>query len=115
MIQWAGLINRLKGKEQLIASARAEGQSADQALATTDDAVAQDLMANLSSDESDAKAELRLLRDFENSIEAGFQMATFQGPLCAEPVVGMAWVVENVSFNKEAEDSESRSNKSFPI
>jgi ribosome assembly protein 1 len=48
-----------------------------------------------------------LIKDFENSIEAGFQMATFQGPLCAEPVVGMAWVVEDISFNKDAEDGES--------
>jgi translation elongation factor EF-G len=104
-----GLINRLKGKEQLIADARAKGQSTDQALSSTDDAVAQNLLADMSTDEMDAKAELRLLRDFENSIEAGFQMATFQGPLCAEPVVGMAWVVENVSFNKDAEDGESES------
>ena len=103
------LIIRLRGKEQLIADARAKGQSTDQALSSTDDAVAQNLMADISTDEMDAKAELRLLRDFENSIEAGFQMATFQGPLCAEPVVGMAWVVENVSFNKDAEDGESTS------
>jgi ribosome assembly protein 1 len=100
---------RLKRKELLIADARAKGQSTDQALSSTDDAVAQNLLADMSTDEMDAKAELRLLRDFENSIEAGFQMATFQGPLCAEPVVGMAWVVENVSFNKDAEDGESES------
>lgn len=92
-----------------MADARAKGQSTDEALAITDDAVAQDQMANMTTDESEAKAGLRLLRDFENSIEAGFQMAAFQGPLCAEPVVGMAWVVENVKFNKEAEDNESES------
>lgn len=90
-----------------MADAQAQGQSTDQALATTDDAVAQDQMANLSTDDVEAKADLRMLRDFENSIEAGFQMATFQGPLCAEPVVGMAWVVEDVAFNKDAEDTES--------
>lgn len=77
--------------------------------------MAQNLLADLSTDEADAKAELRLLRDFENSIEAGFQMATFQGPLCAEPVVGMAWVVESVSFNKEAEDGESESLYRFSL
>ena len=109
------LIIRLRGKEQLIADARAKGQSTDQALSFTDDAVAQNLMADMSTDEMDAKAELRLLRDFENSIEAGFQMATFQGPLCAEPVVGMAWVVENVSFNKDAEDGESESSPKFDL
>lgn len=90
-----------------MADARAKGQSTDEAIAMTDDAVAQNQLASISTDDSEAKAELRLLRDFENSIEAGFQMATFQGPLCAEPVVGMAWVVEDVAFNKEAEDNES--------
>ncbi|WWC93976.1 hypothetical protein V866_000814 [Kwoniella sp. B9012] len=100
---------RLRGKEKLFADARAEGQSADAALQTADNALAQDQLASIASaNEADdsARAELRLLRDFENSIEAGFQMATFQGPLCSEPVVGMAWVVENVELNKEEFESE---------
>lgn len=98
---------RLRGKERLMEDAQAKGQSTDQALAAADDAVAQDQMAALSTED---KTELRLLRDFENSIEAGFQMATFQGPLCAEPVVGMAWVVERVTLNKDAEnDAEGKS------
>ncbi|WVW83684.1 hypothetical protein I302_105705 [Kwoniella bestiolae CBS 10118] len=100
---------RLRGKEKLFADARAEGQSADAALQTADNALAQDQLASIASaNETDdnARAELRLLRDFENSIEAGFQMATFQGPLCSEPVVGMAWVVENVELNKEEFESE---------
>jgi ribosome assembly protein 1 len=45
-----------------------------------------------------------MLRDFDDSIDAGFQMATFQGPLCAEPVVGMAFVVEEISYHKEEGD-----------
>ena len=61
------------------------------------------------SDDPERKAEVRLLKDFENSIEAGFQMATFQGPLCAEPVVGMGWIVEKVEIHKEADEGgESR-------
>jgi ribosome assembly protein 1 len=100
----------LRGKEQLIASARARGQTADKALASTDDAVAQDQLASLDSSaaksESDTRAELRLLRDFENSVEAGFQMATFQGPLCAEPTVGMGWVVERIEHSKDEEEGE---------
>ena len=75
-------------------------------MASTDDAVAQDLLATISADEATAKAELRLLRDFENSIEAGFQMAAFQGPLCAEPVVGMGWVVESIEYHPEEEETE---------
>lgn len=61
---------------------------------------------NEQTDENDARAELRQLKDFENSIEAGFQMATFQGPLCAEPVVGMGWIVEAVQMNKDEEHQE---------
>ncbi|KAK8864214.1 hypothetical protein IAR55_001460 [Kwoniella newhampshirensis] len=97
---------RLRRKEQLFASARAEGQSADDALASADDAVAKDQLATIDADDDSARAELRLLRDFEGSIEAGFQMATFQGPLCSEPVVGMGWVVESVSLNKEEMEAE---------
>ena len=106
MTQYALISSSLRGKEQLIAAARAQGKSADEALAATDDTVAQTQLASISADESEARAELRLLRDFENSVEAGFQMATFQGPLCAEPVVGMGWVVERIEFNREEEQSE---------
>jgi translation elongation factor EF-G len=49
----------------------------------------------------------RILRDFDDSIETGFQIATFQGPLCAEPVVGMAYFVEKVEIDS-SEDRETR-------
>ncbi|WWC89559.1 uncharacterized protein L201_004483 [Kwoniella dendrophila CBS 6074] len=105
---------RLREKENLFAKARAEGQTADAALQVADNALAHDQLATITlsfndnnEDNNDnAKAELRLLRDFENSMEAGFQMATFQGPLCSEPVVGMAWVVEDITLNKEEFESE---------
>lgn len=124
----------LRGKEQLIATARAEGKTADEALASTDDAVLQEQLNSLrvqqeqdqdqnqsqsqnqkEGDDTDAKADLRLLKDFENSIEAGFQMATFQGPLCAEPVVGMGWIVESVRMNKDEEDQDGRFIPSFIV
>lgn len=101
---------RLRRREQLFTQARAQGQSADDALLSTDHAVAADQLASLSSttssDNEAARAELRLLRDYESSIETGFQLSTFQGPLCAEPVVGMAWVVENVELDKQGMESE---------
>lgn len=100
---------RLRGREQLFNQARAQGQSADDALLSTDDAVAADQLASLNSTTSDneaARADLRLLRDYESSIEAGFQLSTFQGPLCAEPVVGMAWVVESVELDKQGMEAE---------
>lgn len=48
-----------------------------------------------------------MLRDFDDSIENGFQIATFQGPLCGEPVVGMAYFVEKVDIGT-AEDQDDR-------
>lgn len=57
--------------------------------------------ADATEDAGETRAQARLLRDFDHSIETGFQMATFQGPLCAEPVVGMAWTVESVEYNPE--------------
>ncbi|ODN80017.1 hypothetical protein L202_03878 [Cryptococcus amylolentus CBS 6039] len=105
---------RLRGKEQLFAKARAQGQSADDALQTADNAITLDQLAHSdaspsspsSSTEDPAQSEsardkLRLIRDYESSLLAGFQLATFQGPLCAEPVVGMAWVVEYVEVDAE--------------
>jgi len=37
--------------------------------------------------------------DFTGYIETGFQLATFQGPLCAEPVEGMAYFVESLDID----------------
>jgi len=45
------------------------------------------------------------LRDFEDSVESGFQIAVFQGPLCAEPVVGMAYFIEEVTVDTEDGDA----------
>lgn len=101
----------MRGKEAIITKARESGATADEALASTANAEAEDQLATVSSDDEKAKLHLRMLKDFENSIEAGFQMATFQGPLCAEPVVGMGWVVENVEYHPE--DDESEQGKQF--
>jgi ribosome assembly protein 1 len=110
----------MRRKEQLIADAQAKGKSADDAVAETEDEVLKDQLAaiddksgaepadgappaNGSTDER--KAELRMLKDFESSLETGFQLATFQGPLCSEPVVGMAWTVEAIEYHRgESED-----------
>lgn len=44
----------------------------------------------------------KVIRDFDNHVETGFQLATFQGPLCAEPVEGMAYFVESVEIDRES-------------
>ena len=48
----------------------------------------------------------RLAQQFENSVETGFQLATARGPLCAEPVEGMAYFVENLEFDAAVAESE---------
>ncbi len=54
------------------------------------------------SQESHPDSSSRLLRDFESNLETGFQVATFQGPLCAEPVQGMAFFAEKLDVNEQA-------------
>jgi len=44
----------------------------------------------------------KIVRDFDNHVETGFQLATFQGPLCAEPMEGMAYFVEDVEIDYES-------------
>jgi len=46
------------------------------------------------------------LSDFDNHIESGFQLATIQGPLCAEPVEGLAYFVESVEVDQAALEKE---------
>ena len=44
--------------------------------------------------------------DFHNCVETGFQLATFQGPLCAEPVEGVAYFFEDMTINDEGLEKE---------
>lgn len=48
----------------------------------------------------------KTLHDFDNCIETGFQLATFQGPLCAEPVEGVAYFVEDLDIDREGLEKE---------
>lgn len=51
------------------------------------------------SDASRGENGLHKDSDFTSHIETGFQLATFQGPLCAEPVEGIAYFVEDVQVD----------------
>lgn len=62
-------------------------------------------MQKLNPDEDAVEIE-KVIRDFDNHIETGFQLATFQGPLCAEPVEGMAYFIEQVNVDKESLERE---------
>ncbi|EMD39993.1 hypothetical protein CERSUDRAFT_63510 [Gelatoporia subvermispora B] len=52
-----------------------------------------------------------LSRDFDNHLEAGFQLATFQGPLCAEPVDGLAYFVESLEIDRALIEQERDLNR----
>jgi ribosome assembly protein 1 len=39
-------------------------------------------------------------KDFDGNVETGFQIATLHGPLCAEPMEGMAFFVERVDIDR---------------
>uniref|UniRef100_K3WNV1 Tr-type G domain-containing protein n=1 Tax=Globisporangium ultimum (strain ATCC 200006 / CBS 805.95 / DAOM BR144) TaxID=431595 RepID=K3WNV1_GLOUD len=72
----------------------------------------------VASDGMEAQTQHETLSKLENSIITGFQMASAAGPLCDEPVWGVAFVIEDVVFNekkdsdeaaeKEKEENESR-------
>ncbi|KAJ3051248.1 Cytoplasmic GTPase/eEF2-like protein (ribosomal biogenesis) [Rhizophlyctis rosea] len=39
------------------------------------------------------------VKEYDGNINTGFQLSTFVGPLCGEPVVGVCYVVEDVSLD----------------
>ncbi|KAG8929585.1 Cytoplasmic GTPase/eEF2-like protein (ribosomal biogenesis) [Tulasnella sp. 418] len=55
--------------------------------------------SNVATPEASVMGENRNTREYDDNIETGFQIATSQGPLCAEPVQGMACFVENIHLN----------------
>ncbi|KAI5454887.1 Cytoplasmic GTPase/eEF2-like protein (ribosomal biogenesis) [Naganishia albida] len=90
----------LRSKSEQLIQAREEGKTAAEvaelveSLANT---AIEDTIANGEAKAQDnSSTMLSMLRDFDGNIETGFQLANQQGPLCAEPVVGMAYFVEKV-------------------
>ncbi|KAF8349218.1 translation elongation factor 2 [Amanita rubescens] len=57
----------------------------------------------------------RFTHSFDHQIETGFQLATFQGPLCAEPVEGLAYFVESVVVDKECLETQKEENKTAQV
>jgi len=57
----------------------------------------------------------QLTRVFDGNIETGFQIATYHGPLCAEPMEGMAFFVERVEVDREGVEKEIEQNRMSQI
>ncbi|KAF8558377.1 P-loop containing nucleoside triphosphate hydrolase protein [Imleria badia] len=69
------------------------------------------LMRDQASDMSRMENGLQKDTDFTGHIERGFQLATIQGPLCAEPVEGVAYFVEDVQVDAEILEKEIVQNR----
>lgn len=52
---------------------------------------------------------------FDSHIETGFQLATFQGPLCGEPVQGLAYFLEKFEVAEEALSQEKGEHAGFVL
>jgi len=55
-------------------------------------------------------AQEQALRDLESHVETGFQLATFQGPLCSEPVEGLAYFLESFEVDENGIEEEKQRN-----
>ncbi|PCH40159.1 nucleoside triphosphate hydrolase protein [Wolfiporia cocos MD-104 SS10] len=66
---------------------------------------------NKAGESESTKDKEPFLRDLDNHLEAGFQLATLQGPLCAEPVEGLAYFVESVEIDREGIEQERLSSR----
>ncbi|KAJ7459683.1 P-loop containing nucleoside triphosphate hydrolase protein [Mycena latifolia] len=69
------------------------------------------LEKNRTVEEAESNITEKVIREFDTHVETGFQLATFQGPLCAEPVEGMAYFVESVKIDKEILAKEIEQNR----
>ncbi|EGG07898.1 uncharacterized protein MELLADRAFT_35253, partial [Melampsora larici-populina 98AG31] len=47
------------------------------------------------------------LREFDESIETAFQLTTLKGPLCAEPLSGMSFSIQNLELDRSKASVES--------
>ncbi|KAE8985442.1 Elongation factor-like GTPase 1 [Phytophthora fragariae] len=59
-----------------------------------------------SVDEVQDSEKAEQMRKLENSIVTGFQMASSAGPLCDEPVWGVAFIIEDVAFHEKTSDED---------
>uniref|UniRef100_A0A4W6CXU4 Elongation factor-like 1 n=1 Tax=Lates calcarifer TaxID=8187 RepID=A0A4W6CXU4_LATCA len=59
-------------------------------------------VANIYYKVGEAGAQATVLRDFDNSIVSGFQLATLSGPMCEEPLMGVCFSIERWDIQSSA-------------
>lgn len=62
----------------------------------------------------EAETQTRVLRDFDNSIISGFQLATLSGPMCEEPMMGVCFSVDKWEIQSPAVPKHLDSSKQDP-
>ncbi|EIN12824.1 P-loop containing nucleoside triphosphate hydrolase protein [Punctularia strigosozonata HHB-11173 SS5] len=68
-------------------------------------------LAKLRSTGNEHIEEDKLALDFHSYLETGFELATFQGPLCAEPVMGMAYFIQALQVDRTGIEEERQQNR----
>ncbi|KAI0072035.1 translation elongation factor 2 [Panus rudis PR-1116 ss-1] len=53
----------------------------------------------------------QIAQDLDGHLETGFQLATLQGPLCAEPVEGVAYFLESLEIDMQGLEEERSHNR----
>ncbi|KAG6819994.1 hypothetical protein H0H93_006697 [Arthromyces matolae] len=72
-------------------------------------------LERIKNGENEKEFNEKAANDFDVHIETGFQLASFQGPLCSEPVEGMAFFVETVEIDHESLEKEVEQNRMAQI
>lgn len=73
--------------------------------------LANNLSLRETAEEKETVGETLEGRDFSDKISYAFQLATAQGPMCNEPVQGIAVFLEEVNITPSAEDESSARDK----
>lgn len=94
----------LRAKTELMVEAESQGKSTAEVAELVQELSKTFVTDGTTDSITDEKATQRLLNDFDNNVETGFQLATYRGPLCAEPVIGMAYFIEKIEVGKGEED-----------
>jgi len=63
----------------------------------------------IEKDKNDYNQNKISIKDFEGSVNSGFQIATNSGPLCAEPMMGVCFILENFDVNIDQDNIDSLS------
>lgn len=58
--------------------------------------------------DGDVAAQASVLREFDNSIISGFQLAALSGPMCEEPLMGVCFSVERWDIQTSASPQQHR-------